>query len=404
MRKKLFFIIFTGIVSNSLLASIPENASLTESEACMYENKTYSTFNIIPSYTSASDYIQTSGLVYLSSSRDVTFSAGNRITLNQGFICNYGAHFIAKIGPCVPQIVVPGNQPNTFSPNGDDVNDDLLYLNIENVDRFDVRVYNSCDVIIYEYQNGVLDYLNRAFIWDGTGTECNYDHYRVIATFYNDASGETKVFDQDVAITGLNNCNINPLCANVFTPNGDGINDYYCCNYEYADYFEITVFDRYGNEFFSSSGETDGIFVEDNLYYDCFWDGAGTVHAVYYVHMKLWNCYGKSWEDIINVTVFLALTKSTAEITELNDIETTENFIVFPNPVNQNNLKVINPFDGEWNLQIIGINGNVVLDKEAVNKGIHEIDVTGIPSGNYLLKLYNGNQIFITKIIINSTD
>ena len=65
------------------------------------------------------------------------------------------------------------------------------------------------------------------------------------------------------------------LVPNVFTPNGDGINDELFFNYYGSGFYETSVFDRWGNRIFTTKSTTSmwngktsgGVDVPEGVYY-----------------------------------------------------------------------------------------------------------------------------------------
>lgn len=105
--------------------------------------------------------------------------------------------------------------------------------------------------------------------------------YWVEMTWGNCSSSDTLVVDYS---TGGD-----ILPPNVFTPNGDGVNDFYDLGNPSADLFEIWIYDRWGIEMFYSN--------DPNFKWDGKYNGKVCPDGVYYwiVHYK--NCAGEESED-----------------------------------------------------------------------------------------------------------
>lgn len=72
------------------------------------------------------------------------------------------------------------------------------------------------------------------------------------------------------------------LLPNVFTPNGDGINDVYDVDINNAHFYELHIFDRWGTEVFSAS--------DLNTNWDGTYGGRECEEGVYYVSVKYGYC------------------------------------------------------------------------------------------------------------------
>jgi PKD repeat protein len=77
---------------------------------------------------------------------------------------------------------------------------------------------------------------------------------------------------------------------------------------------------------------------------------------------------------------------------------------VFPNPVKDKlNISLQNPPCGMYVVELVGINGQVcyseIHDDFSISKGI-QINVNGMHSGNYMLRLVYGNKLVTRKIVI----
>ncbi|MBD80744.1 MAG: hypothetical protein CL840_17650 [Crocinitomicaceae bacterium] len=91
--------------------------------------------------------------------------------------------------------------------------------------------------------------------------------------------------------------------ANVFTPNGDGINDDFCVNVCGAEEFEIVVVNIWGDVIFESSGSICSSFV-------CMWDGSinqggsgMAVNGEYFLNFTIKGCGGEKSRNAHAVTI-----------------------------------------------------------------------------------------------------
>jgi gliding motility-associated-like protein len=123
--------------------------------------------------------------------------------------------------------------------------------------------------------------LLKVFASGGTGPytySINNGPFQASGQFENLVAGKYKVNVKDangtlseieVEIEGIS-------VANVFTPNGDGVNDFFIIkgteNYDFAD---LTIFNRWGSEIYHSNK------------YDNTWDGSGLNPGTYFFVIKL---------------------------------------------------------------------------------------------------------------------
>ncbi len=93
----------------------------------------------------------------------------------------------------------------------------------------------------------------------------------------------------------------------------------------------------------------------------------------------------------------------TIEITEETmanaDFDNGLDFSFYPNPAKDRIF--INAPEGIQNIQILDINGRVVLSDKAFNSTEKQIDVSQLSQGTYLLKVYSENATSTQKLIIN---
>jgi len=97
----------------------------------------------------------------------------------------------------------------------------------------------------------------------GDRIEHQYDRpgtYEVLMTVYGD--GQVNSSKKEIVIQGTSKLGKIP---NVFTPNGDGINDYFKINSKGLDVFYVSIQDQQGNEVFTSN---DPVFEWDGFLLD----------------------------------------------------------------------------------------------------------------------------------------
>ena len=74
---------------------------------------------------------------------------------------------------------------------------------------------------------------------------------------------------------------------------------------------------------------------------------------------------------------------------------------VFPNPANDHITLEVPPSEFQYEIDLIGLNGkkigNYIMDKNSTR---HEIDLTAIPQGNYVLRIQAGNQLDVEPLLV----
>ncbi|APZ45923.1 hypothetical protein BW723_06275 [Polaribacter reichenbachii] len=107
-------------------------------------------------------------------------------------------------------------------------------------------------------------------------------------------------------------------------------------------------------------------------------------------------------EQLNNVASRNATKNKKISIEDCNG-DCTERFSIWPMPVNNLlNIKYYNNENNKTsaNIELFNINGRLLLSKKFINIKNAELNVSNIPSGVYILKLNNNQQISIRKIIV----
>ena len=202
-----------------------------------------------------------------------------------------------------------------------------------------------------------------------------------------------------------------PFLPNVFTPNGDGINDNYCINVTGANQYHIQVFDSWGVLRFDY---LDFIYSS----WACLWDGRcnqgypncssnNVPNGTYYYIITLFNCTGS-----VEYNGYIAIYGAkNMEVVSTNNPVSTNNSIfqnnssdisIFPNPTSgkfqilltDNNSPTI-----IHQITILDIRGSKVWEKLNTSNQLFEIDLSSQPKGVYFVKIENEQGIKVEKII-----
>ncbi len=202
------------------------------------------------------------------------------------------------------------------------------------------------------------------------------------------------------------------LLPNVFTPNGDGINDQLCYPVSNATSYEFKAFNRWGSEVYSSSGNVTGNMA-------CVWDGTGSCSGCWYAVIITFRneCHEKS--EAYGVTVYGSKNKSTKQLKSTssdtikakNDLllniipehDTNDfDFKVYPNPTTGNfTLEVQAKETFPYSLEIINTVGDLIYKIKKLNVDKINVNKIGFSSGIYYIRLNNGNSVITKKIIIH---
>ncbi|MDR0829521.1 MAG: T9SS type A sorting domain-containing protein [Prevotellaceae bacterium] len=188
-----------------------------------------------------------------------------------------------------------------------------------------------------------------------------------------------------------------------FSPNGDGINDEWCCYAVGYNRYEVRIVDRNNNLVYNSTGSiTDGIA--------CIWNGRNNSgrpwgSGAYYAFVKFFSdCNGKSKEINLTVSVFASSNNAPPK-----DIEYTEyfeedndysvgNMKIYPNPAsNYLTIKYPNSSNNAL-IYIINESGKVVYATTSSQMN-NNIDVNNLVQGTYIVKVVDSDNVYIEKFI-----
>jgi len=86
-------------------------------------------------------------------------------------------------------------------------------------------------------------------------------------------------------------CNSSLQAPNIFTPNGDNINDKWEIKHQWLESFEVKVYNRWGRQVFATNNP------------DNYWAGLGFVDGVYYFYIKAEGADGKVYNIKGTITI-----------------------------------------------------------------------------------------------------
>ena len=90
------------------------------------------------------------------------------------------------------------------------------------------------------------------------------------------------------------------------------------------------------------------------------------------------------------------ITKWSPTVTSTNEL-TTADFVIYPNPVYEK-VTVQTNGNKEFTIELLTINGNIIYESK-IEGTLHQINLTGLSKGVYLIRLNSNNNISIRKVI-----
>jgi hypothetical protein len=99
---------------------------------------------------------------------------------------------------------------------------------------------------------------------------------------------------------------------------------------------------------------------------------------------------GKTIETFFIITVDPA--------TGIEDFE-KENICIYPNPCKDYFWLDMGNYNGEVEVSILNLTGCTVKQKQIRNSSRERFDMTGLPTGMYLIRIYTSERNFVKKIM-----
>lgn len=209
---------------------------------------------------------------------------------------------------------------------------------------------------------------------------------------------------------------------NVFTPNGDGVNDELCFDVQNANTYEFQAFNSWGQLVFQSAGTISGNTA-------CVWDGTGSCsYCAYACIIKFRNSCGEVVDNAYTITVIGGDNKKSATINsdsttntkrltfretepnfkeivdnEQNLINATEPLLsIYPNPTDGSFKIHVKNIELPYDVRCLNSFGKVVYERSNLFTNNYQIKLDN-PSGVYVIQVNSSNNIILDrKLIINS--
>lgn len=181
--------------------------------------------------------------------------------------------------------------------------------------------------------------------------------------------------------------------ANFFTPNGDGLFDYFTAYLSYVERYSIEIKDRWNNTIFS----TNNIPVFENGV-TSLWDGSGAEdNEVYFVFLTVKDCYGDQTLYTQNLSCFKSVHLEPDDDVPGIDMDDIS-LLLYPNPVSGELSVSVNKdlLGGEYELEFVDLNGKS-LNKCFVTGHTNTFDVTGYIPGIYIIIAKIEDKVYTKK-------
>lgn len=370
-----------------------ENYTPQVTDGCCVENAFYSNTSSLPALTQVNNRIEAGPNVTVTSGQTVTFEAGNNILLKNGFRARSGSSFTATIQDCADPLTL-----------GLDVNRSFCDVTIV------PEICGGTGFYIYDWSTG-----SRTSSISLTPTSTVTYTLTVTDAGTGSTVTESVTVGRDPEFYG----NFSVFVPNVFTPNGDGINDLWEVRdanvgtgpikaYDY----DLVIVNRAGTRVYNKKESNATGFNGGDIY----WNGKNNSGSwmpsgVYYFSLVLKNCDHKSGELIKGtISLFGSQARPALETPDSEDIftnvEIEDTFRFWPNPTS-NFLRVDFGVsqDSYLHIDLISLEGKLIRkleDNDRQQAGIYskEYSFDYLPKGVYFIRFETSEHTSLQKVII----
>jgi len=182
----------------------------------------------------------------------------------------------------------------------------------------------------------------------------------------------------------------------VFSPNGDGNDDYLDINQAFVTKFDIKVYSGRTGSNLVYQATNQPVFNNGTI---SIWDGSGAIYSYNRVVLTYYDCYGNSYVLPYSVTA-LGLKSASIEntITEAKMVDKNEIIEVYPNPATDN---ISINYSGNifpLKYKLTDLNGKVIISR-TITRSSELIDLRSVAAGTYIINAKAGDYNLIKKIV-----
>ena len=193
-----------------------------------------------------------------------------------------------------------------------------------------------------------------------------------------------------------------PDLPNIFTPNGDGMHDYWSFSQTFVTSYDLLIWDENGKIVYSVNNRP---VYENGVVYA--WDGAGTVSGhMYFGVLTYTDCYGNAHEKEFFTHLYKSATINTDDSVKVafnqnvddRKVEINYGLIVYPNPFTEKVVITYSGKDFPITVKLIDLNGKEIINKEIYNRR-EALDLSKVNSGVYIINAKAGEYNLVQKLI-----
>ncbi len=185
----------------------------------------------------------------------------------------------------------------------------------------------------------------------------------------------------------------------IFSPNGDGNDDYLTILQAYVTKYDIKIFDgRWNGPLIYSKSD---VPIYNNGYIE-IWDGAEANHVENFIAITYYDCWGNSHDLTFAISALGLKSATFSEENLTSDVTNVENgkvkIVVYPNPFSDD---VTISFSGNMfplEYKLMDLNGKVVMHNNTSSNS-ETINLSGLASGTYIINAKAGEYNLVQKLI-----
>jgi len=172
--------------------------------------------------------------------------------------------------------------------------------------------------------------------------------------------------------------NVSIIAPNVFTPNGDGINDYFVIETNGIEHMKTYIYDRQGIKL----AQLDGV---ENAWDGKTKSGKAAPDGVYYYFLDAIGFNKQNYHKEGSVILLKAYVAAN------------------PNPARDVlNVETYGLNDGNLTYEIYDVNSNLLRSIKTDNQKVMSIDISSLEDGIYIIKICDNSNCISKKFIKNN--